>query len=115
SVATIDHQVSQLNQLLGQQKYEPAVPLLRHFIARKEFPMAYESRAAGIWALGKILQGKKVPDLSPPLEQRLNDLNSIPPEDFRVRRMSAITLGRIQAKEAMGTLQKFCPVFQPSQ
>jgi HEAT repeat protein len=115
--STIDHQLSQLNQFLGRQKYRPAEPVLRRFIPRMEMPLAnpvgVESRAAAIWALGLIHEGKSVPDLAPALEERLNDVSSIPPEDFRVRRMSAITLGRIKAKEALTSLRNFCPRHQP--
>src|SRR5262249_42629134 len=55
----IDHQLSQLNQFLGQHKYQPAEPVLRQFIPHPEisFRVGYESRAAAIWALGLIREG----------------------------------------------------------
>ncbi len=41
-------------------------------------------------------------------------MGSIPPEDFRVRWMCAITLGRLKAKETLPSLQKYCQGFKPS-
>ncbi len=109
----IDHQLSQLNQFLGQQRYAPADAVLRQFIPRRMGP---EARAAAIWALGLIHEGKTVADLASALEERLNDIGPPPPpEDFRVRWMSAITLGRLKAKDALHSLQKYCPVQEPAQ
>jgi hypothetical protein len=100
-----DHQLSQLNQLLGKQKYATADAALRQFIPKMGKPVGPESRAAAIWALGLIHEGKTVSDLAAALEARLNDLSSIPPEDIRVAMMSAITLGRMKAKEALPSLR----------
>jgi hypothetical protein len=102
------HQLSQLNQFLGEQRYAPADALLRSFIPPPD-PKYFlaEARGAAIWALGKIHEGKKVPELVAPLEARVNDIRSIPPEMFQVRRMSAIVLGRMKAKKALPTLQSF--------
>jgi HEAT repeat protein len=110
----LDHQLSQLNQLLGEQKYRPAEPLLRQFVPRMKFPVGGEARAAAIWALGLILQGKEDGPLASALEGRLNDIRSIPPEDLRVRRMCAVTLGRLKAKETLPSLEKFCPTGESS-
>src|SRR5205823_3156492 len=74
----IDHQLSQLNQFLGRQKYGPADPVLRQFIPKRPAPVINESRAAAIWALGMIHQGKEVPDLVTSLEGRLNDTVGMP-------------------------------------
>jgi HEAT repeat protein len=114
----LDHQLSQLNQLLGQQKYRPADAVLRQFIPRMAKPMAvdvgFESRAAAVWALGLIHEGKAVPDLAGAVEGRLNDINTIPPEDARVRRMCAVTLGRLGAKAAVPSLRKHFGDHEPS-
>jgi HEAT repeat protein len=113
-----DHQLSQLNQLLGQQKYEKADAVLRRFIPRLEGPMRPvlwpESRAAAVWALGLIHEGKPDAALAKELEARLNDIRRMPPEDDRVRRMAAVTLGRLKAKEALTSLQAFCPDHEPA-
>jgi HEAT repeat protein len=92
--------VSQLIQLLGQQR-EPSVDeLWRAFIPKpfgSNLTVAHESRAAAIWSLGLLHEGKNVPDLAAALEVRLNDTRSIPPEDNRVRWMCAIALGRMKS------------------
>ncbi len=111
-----DHQFSQLNQFLGQQKYAPADALLRQFIPRMA-PLGPESRAAAVWALGVLHEGKTIAVLATALEARLNDVSHPappPPEDFRVRWMSAITLGRLKAKEALPSLRSYCPVQEAS-
>jgi HEAT repeat protein len=111
----IDFQDSQLNQFLGEHRYRPADRTLRRFIPKPGMtPIGPESRAAAIWALGRIHEGKTVGDLVAPLEARLNDSRSIPPEDLRVRRMSAITLGRLKAKAALASLRANYPHGKPS-
>ena len=74
----------------------------------------HESRAAAIWALGLIHEGKNDPVLAKALEARLNDIRSIPGEDNRVRRMSVIALGRMKAGSALKSLQTYCPDRKPS-
>jgi HEAT repeat protein len=98
----LEHQFSQLNQFFGQQKYAAADEVLRGFIPHQPTGVNYEARAAAIWALGKIHEGKSVPSLVDVLAKRLNDVATMPPEDPRVRRMSAIALGRLRSKDAKG-------------
>ncbi len=109
-----DFQLAQLNQFLGQQKYAPADDVLQMFVPRfaNQFPV--ESRAAGVWALGLIHEGKNVPALATAVEERLNDTGSMPPEDTRVRWMSAITLGRMGAKDALPSLRRYNRDGEPS-
>jgi hypothetical protein len=109
SVGVIDHVLSQLNQLLGQQRYKPADAVLRRYI-RKHY-MGNEARAAAVWALGMIheLDTKNDDALIDPIEERLADAGSIPPEDMRVRRMSAITLGRLKSKKSLPTIRDSYP------
>jgi HEAT repeat protein len=109
-----DHQLSQLNQLIGRQKYAPADAVLRKFIPHHGDKQLDESRAAAVWALGLIHDGKLVPELATALEARLNDAGSIPPEDTRVRRMSAVGLGRLGAKDALASLRKYYPDKEPN-
>jgi HEAT repeat protein len=110
----IDHQLSQLNQFLGRQKYAPADAVLRRFIPRAGDRLGPESRAAAIWALGLLHEGQEVAAFVAPLEERLQDVRSIPPEFPQVRRMSAVTLGRTKAKEAVPTLRSFYFARKPS-
>jgi hypothetical protein len=101
-----DHQMSQLNQLLGQQKYQPADATLRQFI-----PMGAgfgnESRCGAIWALGLIHEGKAVPELGKAFTQRIAETRVIPPEDVPVARMSAIAIGRMKASAELSGLRAF--------
>jgi HEAT repeat protein len=108
-----DHTISQLHQLLGQQKYRPAEALLRRFIPKSAFGFAGESRAAAIWALGMIHDGKMDDALATALVARLTD-STRPPEDFRVLWMSAVALGRMKAKNSLESLRLWCPFFKPS-
>ncbi len=114
-LAIIDYQLSQLNQFIGQQKYAPADAALRLFVAKRSDRPMYEARAAAIWALGMIHEGQNVPPLATALVERFNDTSSIPPEDLRVRLMSALTLGRMRSKEALPSLQKYNPELEWTQ
>lgn len=105
-VVASDYIVSQLNQFLGQQKYQKAEPLLRRFVPKPREPsFGPEARAAAIWALGLIHEGKLDDKLASDLEVRFNDINSIPPEDARVCWMCAVALGRMKAEKALTSLR----------
>jgi HEAT repeat protein len=103
----IDHQLSQLHQLLGRQKYAPADGVLRQFIPHRS-ELGGEARAAALWALGLIHEGKSVAALAAALEERLRDIGSIPPEDPRIRWLAAVSLGRLKARDSLPALRKFC-------
>src|SRR5262249_28314167 len=70
--------------------------------------------AAAVWALGLIHEGKASDKLVAAVEGRLNDVQTMPPEDARVRRMAAIALGRLGAKETLPSLRIWCPDQEPS-
>ena len=115
SLAWIDHQLSQLNQLLGGQKYRPAETVLREYIPRRKDNAACESRAAAVWSLGLLHEGEPDAALAAALEARLNDTPpSGPWEDSRVRRMAAVALGRMKAKTATASLRKNFETGKPS-
>jgi HEAT repeat protein len=113
-----DHQLSQLNQLLGRERYAPASAVLRQFLPRMEKPMqggiCPECRAAAIWALGMIHEGEADLKLALALEGRLNDISAPPPEDPRVRVMSAVTLARMEALNSLPTLRKHYRAKKPT-
>jgi HEAT repeat protein len=108
------HTISQLYQFVGQRKYRPALQLMRRFVPKFALGFVGECRAAAIWALGMILEGKSDPALEAELEVRLNDTGGYPPEDFRVRWMCAVTLARMKAKETLPSLRKHCSEFKPN-
>jgi hypothetical protein len=107
SLVLIDHQLSQLNQFIGQRKYAAAEAALRAFIPKRPVRPMVEARAAAIWALGLIHEGKDVAGLASALEERLLEETTIPPEDMRVRIMSAVTIGRLHAHGPLPSLRKF--------
>jgi hypothetical protein len=74
-----------------------------------------ECRGAAIWALGLLHEGKVDGGLTKELVGRINDMASIPPEDSRVIRMAAISLGRMKAVDALPTLRKLYPGGQPGE
>jgi hypothetical protein len=104
----LDHQLSQLNQFLGQARYKPADAALRRYLPRLgKGGGPAEARAAAVWALGLLHEGKPDPDVVRAALARLNDLAPPPPEDYRVRWMAAVTLGRLKAKAALPSLRKY--------
>jgi hypothetical protein len=108
----VDHQLSQLNQLLGQLKYRPADAILRGFLPRMTNNVGSESRAAAMWALGLIHEGNRNTEVKKLAIERLTDVNTTPPEDYRIRSMSAILLGRLGAKDSLDTLKRFASKFE---
>ena len=113
-LSTVAHQLSQLIQFLGQQKYAAADPVLRQYVPRRGEQGIWEARAAAVWALGKIHEGTPDAGLTAALLERLDDVSSIPPEDSRVRRMAAISLGRTKAVEVVAHLRLYCPDREPN-
>jgi HEAT repeat protein len=106
--AEVELQVAQLVQSLGTARYAPAVPVLTRFVP-KRFNIGHEARAGAIWSLG-LLHAKAPPQrLVEELIERMTDESIIMEEDLRVRRMSAITLGRMKAQEAVESLRQYYP------
>ena len=103
--AETEPQLSHLFQAFGAMKYAPAEPLLRSFAPKSE--QLIEARAAAIWALGHLYQDQAPADLTKLFAKRLADTVSIPPEDDRVRKMSAISIGRMRGEAALPTLREF--------
>jgi HEAT repeat protein len=101
----LDDQLAHLFEFFGQQRYQPADDLLRTFIP-KDLTIS-RSRSAAIWALGYLHEDQAPSDLVEALVDRLSDLDINNPEDPRIRRFSAISLGRMRAVEALPVLESF--------
>ncbi|QDU19182.1 hypothetical protein [Urbifossiella limnaea] len=102
--AAADVQLSHLAQFFGRAKYQPADAVLRKLAPKASptgNPAGAEARAAAAWALGLIHEGKGPPAVVAVLEGRLSAVNPGDLEDDRVRRMAAVSLGRLSAGEAV--------------
>ena len=115
---SLDRQLSQLVQFLGQARHQPADAALRAMLPRivpgqpgtpPQTPLGEETRAAVMWSLGLLHEGKPDAAVVGALEARLNDL----PKPFLggewevVRRMAALSIGRLKGKGALPSLRKF--------
>jgi HEAT repeat protein len=101
---SLDFQVVHLFEALGLMHYMQAEPLLRKYIP-KSFIYGNYSRGAAIWALGQLYQDRPDPALVAQLSERMTDIRSVPPETGHVQIMSAIALGRMQAKSEAKTIR----------
>lgn len=101
----LDEQLAFLMEAFGLMKYADAEPELREAIP-KDY-RTVETRAAAIWSLGLLHEGKLDQSLAMLLVDRLNDAFSMFPEITDVRAQSAIALGRMEAKAAIPNLRQF--------
>lgn len=103
--ADVCQQLIQIFQFFGQKKYAPADTFLRTLVPKNL--LIVEPRAAAIWALGYVHEGKPEAELVKALEARMRDTEGMEPEAELVRRMSAVALGRMKAAEALPTLEYY--------
>jgi hypothetical protein len=102
----LDSQLSQLFQMLGLVRYRPAEGAMLGLLPEGS-PAGNETRAAASWALGLLHEGQPVPQVVAALTDRVAAVMPFHVEDSRVRRMCAVSLGRMKAKEAVPTLESF--------
>ena len=107
----LPQQISQLFQAFGEMKFTKSHTLLRRYIPKNSFHG--EPRAAAIWALGYLYAGNAPNDLTEQLADRLTDLNPIKPERPVVRRMSAVSLGRMNSTQALPALREIVAIQFP--
>jgi HEAT repeat protein len=106
----LDRQLSHLAQYLGLVRHRPADDLFRRLAPKADTtknPAGAEARAAAVWALGLLHEGKPVPELATILVGRLTAVRPFDIEDDRVRRMAAITLGRMKDTDKLESLREF--------
>ena len=89
----------------GDQNYKPAEPLMRKYLP-KDFTMGYEARPAAAWALGLLYEDDAQDDLVQIMDERLNDTAGIDPESDLMRRMCAVSMGRMNAESKLESLRK---------
>jgi HEAT repeat protein len=119
TAAAVDEHLAQLVQLLGRAGYRPADATLRRLVPRYSragvpgqaaqapalSPVGGEARAAAVWALGRLHEGKPAADLVGLIEGRLTGDPGMGLDDERVRRMAAVALGRMKAAAALPALE----------
>jgi HEAT repeat protein len=101
-------QLSQLQQMFGDLRYREAEPLLRRFIPKSQLPN--NVRMSACWSLGLLYENQPDNDLVKLFVERLTDVNSSPSESVLVRQMTAVGLGRMQAKSELPVLRKMAAI-----
>jgi HEAT repeat protein len=106
----VDRELAQLCWSMGQAKYAPAARVLARFIPKNVLTIfGPQSRIAAIWALGLISAKSQSDELVNALIDRLTDESTIFLENMGVRRMCAISLGRLKAEPAVEAVSKYYP------
>lgn len=106
---SIDAELSQIMQMMGERRYKPAEAIMRRMIPKSKAPI-FEARGAAVWSLGFILEDKNDEALGKQLEGRILDYLAMPPdfpEGSTVRRSSALTIGRMRVKAELPFLKRF--------
>lgn len=101
----LDEQVAHLFEAMTLMDYAPCEELLREYVP-KVFANGYYSRGAAIWGLGHFHKGTPDEELAAQLVERMNDIASMPPDLDIVFRMSALSLGRMQAESQLPALRE---------
>lgn len=99
-------ETTQLFMAIGAMGYAPADALLRRYIP-KHSGFTPRSRAAAVYALGKLHEGKPDQALIRAFASRLSDVSPMDPEATEVRRFAAIGLGRMDAESQLSVLRRF--------
>lgn len=102
----LDRQLCQLIQFLGYARHREADAVFRRLVPPQPVTMPH-TRAAAVWALGLFHEGLSVPPLAAAVARRLAAVTPFDVEDDRVRRMCAVTLGRIKANAEVPTIRRF--------
>jgi HEAT repeat protein len=111
----LDRQLAQLVQLLGAAGYRPADTEFRALFPRiigRGMPpplteVGPETRAAALWALGRLHAGDADAALVRPIQERLTgDGPLLGKDDGRVRRMAAVALARLGARQSVDVLRE---------
>ena len=90
----------------GDQRYQPAERLMREYLP-KDFSLGLYARAAAAWAMGMLYENNSQDDLVEIFSGRLTDLIGQYPETKEMRRMSAVSLGRMRSESALPLLRRF--------
>lgn len=97
---------AQLFLAFGELRFQQADPLMRQYIPKNSMP-GERDRAAACWSLGWLHEDAPDPQLVPMMISRVKDVRGIEPEMEEVRRMCAVSLGRMNAKSVLPDLRDF--------
>ena len=71
---------------------------------KKSEPGGEAKRSAAMWAIGLMRENEAVPELTKSFLERLADRTGMMPEQYSIRRMSAVALGILRSKSAASGL-----------
>jgi HEAT repeat protein len=109
----LDACLSQLFQAFGAMRYAEVEPVLIPFVPRRS-DEAEEARVSAIWALGHLHANQPTPELVQLFAGRVADEAQLPrPESINVRAMAAVSLGRMNARSVLETMQQHYDRFPP--
>lgn len=103
----MEPQLIELFEAFGLMRYEASEKLLMKFVP-KDVMFGGDSRAAAVWALGKIYANRAPAtpgQLGGALAGRLMDMDIMHPEFMSVRCAAAIALGHMKNPASVGTLR----------
>lgn len=101
--AYIGHQSAYLIQYTGLMRLKDLQAFLEPNFKKSE-PGGSEKRSAAMWAMGLMNEKDPVPELTKSFRDRLADRSGMMPEQYPIRRMSAVSLGLLRAKAAASGL-----------
>ena len=92
-------QSAYLIQYAGLMRLKDLEPFLKPNF-KKSDPGGHEKRSAAMWAMGLLHENDPVPELTNSFLGRLADRDGLMPEEWQIRRMSAVALGILRGKAA---------------
>jgi hypothetical protein len=92
-----------LLQYAGLVRLKELQPIMEQQFS-KSVQGSSEKRASALWALGVIMEKTASEPLARKYEERIQDRNSLPPEELSVRRSSVMALGLLRSRSSIPVL-----------
>ncbi|MBD3672493.1 MAG: HEAT repeat domain-containing protein [Planctomycetaceae bacterium] len=110
-LTAVDRQVAHLFEAMTIMEYRPVIPLMRTQVPKPpdvEGNHRRLSRGVAVWGLGYFLADWNDDQFAAQLMGRILDVGGMMPDEIElVRRMSAISLGRMKAESQLAAMKKF--------
>lgn len=110
-LTAVDRQVAHLFEAMTLMNYRSVIPLMRTQVPKPpdvEGNHRRLSRGAAVWGLGYFLADENDDEFAAQLMGRVQDIGGMMPDEIElVRRMSAISLGRMKAESQLPAMKKF--------